>query len=63
MKKINVVALMSHTPDGIRRYQRGEVYQITERSARRLVAAKMVRLESEPDEKKRYKRKDLRAED
>jgi nucleoside diphosphate kinase len=63
MKQVNVVALISHSPDGSRRYKRGEVYQISEASARRLVAAKMVRLESEPEDKKRYKRKDMRAED
>lgn len=63
MKTIHVVALVSHSPDGIRRYKRGDVYPISEASARRLVAAKMVRLE-EPDEpKRRYKRRDLRAED
>jgi hypothetical protein len=63
MNTVRVVALTDHTPDGSREYKAGDVYVISESSARLLVKLKLVRIEEDsPSVKGRYNRRDLRAE-
>lgn len=61
---IKVVTIKPHNPDGSHHYKVGDVYTVTEHSARVLIAHGLVVIEkeTEPEEKKRYKRRDLRAE-
>lgn len=61
---VKVVTIKPHNPDGSHHYAVGDVYTVTERTAKVLLAVGFVTLESEPegDKKTRYKRRDLRAE-
>lgn len=65
MIKVKVVALKNHSPDAARRYRAGDVYELTEKSARFMVALGFVRLaDNSPEDTSRrtYKRRDLQAE-
>jgi hypothetical protein len=64
MKQVRVVALTDHSPDGSNRYRKGDVYVLSESSARLLVKLNMVRIEEDDSAKAkgRYNRRDMRAE-
>lgn len=58
---MKVIALKQHSPDGSKHYQPGDVYELSESSARILAAMGFVRIESEA-QKRIYKRRDMKAE-
>lgn len=72
---IEVIALKSHSPDGLKRYKAGDRYQISSPAAKVLAALKFVRIVTSVEEttvvapkheskpRKTYERRDMRAED
>lgn len=71
MAQIEVVTLKPHSPDGVKRYKIGAKYHVSEAAARILVATKLVRIHTpeapaettEVETKRKYNRRDMRAED
>lgn len=61
---MKVVALKAHNVDGSNKRRVGEVYEVRDGSvARLLVKLGYVQLHEAGDDRRHYKRKDLRAED
>lgn len=64
---VKVIALKPHSPDGVHKYKTGDVYSISEQSARLLIWTGRVKIykseESEESPPKRvYKRRDMQPE-
>lgn len=64
---MKVVTIKNHNVDGSHHYKVGDVYEVTDRTANFLASLGYVQLAAEPleivfDDKKRYKRRDLRSE-
>lgn len=73
---VTVIALKPHSPDGNTRYKTGDRYRISDSAAKVLCAMHYVRIEdttetprsspptkTETKERKKYERRDMRAED
>lgn len=59
---MKLIALKSHTADGNRRYRKGQAYEISDASAKLLIAAKLAAPAQPEEQKVKYKRRDMRAE-
>lgn len=60
---VRLIALKPHTLDGSRRYKTGETYQLSEKSAKLVIAAGLAKLDDgEKQNKPQYRRRDMRAE-
>ncbi len=49
---IKLIALKDHNPDGVNRYRRGDIYEMTAPSARLLIALKFARAFTDDDKPK-----------
>lgn len=65
MKKIKVIALRDHSPNGSDKYKKGQTYEISESAAKILVATHCVKyatVETEPKKKNEYRTRRMTAE-
>lgn len=63
---MTLIAIKAHTPDGVNHYKVGDRFEMSASSARLLIASKFAKPADpepgSPEDKKHYKRRDLRAE-
>lgn len=60
---MKLIAIVSLSPDGIHRYKKGERFEISDASARLLIATKKAKPDIEnPKSKREYLRRDMEAE-
>ncbi len=59
---MKVIFLKQYNPGGSRIFNKGDVFEFTDQTARFLQKLHVVKLEVEREEKRTYKRRDMKAE-